>query len=239
MRLRRPLLALPAALACIAGLLACGGAPKRGTDTSGPSPVSAAKRHSAARTASSPSRELGYLNDGDAERNHDRDGDDRTVDHEDHDSDSQEEFEEANGNGRYHDEDDAETLAWGTPGPPGDARAVAHVVERYYRAAAARDGRAACAVLVPSLARSVAETYGGGHGAAYLRAGKSCPAVLSLLFAHLRRQLATKVSVTGVRLSDGKALAFVGSTSMPASSLMLSQETGAWMVDALIAAALP
>jgi hypothetical protein len=111
-------------------------------------------------------------------------------------------------------------------------------VERYYAVAAAGDGAAGCSLLTSIEARSAPENYGRPPGPSYLRGGKTCPAVLSLLFKHLHRQLAAGIRMTGVRVEHNRAVALFSLTGMPFAYTFLRREGGSWKLATLFASAM-
>ncbi len=173
------------------------------------------------------------LSDGDSDNPSDIDGDSHDGS-EDRDNDARTPAAYA-----YHDRDDGEALAVGQAAAPLERRTIASVVERYYRSAASMDGAAACALLEPSVARSLPNDYGKGAGPAYLRGARSCAVVLTAVSRRLRAELAAPVSVTNVRVSRRGARAFVGSATMPAGELGLSRSGDRWWVAQMIADPLP
>jgi hypothetical protein len=165
----------------------------------------------------------------------DGDNDDSKPTDQDNDSDS---------NGRsYFDADDAQFRRYGHAANRHDRRAIATLVERYYDAAAARDGVSGCALMAAPLAGSLAQTLAGPAGPPYTRgAGSACPAVLKAAFVHYHRQLAAHLptlSVSDVRVegSDGNVvLAFRG---LPGRFIGVARERGAWKIDAVVDLELP
>jgi hypothetical protein len=85
-------------------------------------------------------------------------------------------------------DDDQLVLGFGHVASAGEARPIVALVKRYYAAAAAEDGRAACRMLAPFVAESVAENQGQSPR---LRGG-TCPVVMSKVFAVQHRELAAK-----------------------------------------------
>jgi hypothetical protein len=183
---------------------------------------------------------LPYLNDGDAEKKNDHDTDNASANHEDGDSDSVEEYEGTYDNNRYHDGDDSGILGWGHAVSAAEEREIAATVKRYYAAAAAEDGARACPMIVSILAGSVREDYGhGSAGPPYLRSGRTCPATMTLLFRHFHRSLKSPVAVTGARTSGEETRALLGSRTLPASTIAVRRERGAWKIAKLLGAPLP
>jgi hypothetical protein len=180
----------------------------------------------------SPARATGpYLNDGDHDRIGDEDGDNNG----DTDNDAPWDYKhERNDNGDYHDRDDGATLSLGHAADAATRRAITALVKRYYAAAAVEDGRRACSMLPPELAKAVPLDWGGSNGPEYLRGQKTCQAVMVLLFKHSHDQLSAPVTVTGVQLNGNSAYAFVGSATMPAGYLIVQRQHGAWAIVALL-----
>lgn len=125
--------------------------------------------------------------------------------------------------------------AYGRAASPQDRRAVSELVRRYYAAARAHNGAAACAMLDSNLAKSVPEDYGHMSNLPYMHGG-TCAAVMSKLFAHLgatSAQLAMPV-VTGVRLYRGHGFAELRSKEAPRGELFVVRQGDAWKVGVLI-----
>lgn len=140
----------------------------------------------------------------------------------------------------YYDRDDASTRTYGHAAGTADRRAITALVGRYYAAAAAGDGATACSLIYSTFARAIPEDYGhNSAGPAYLRAAKTCPAIMSLLFKHFHGQLAGAFRVTGVRVGDARAFALTGSATGPASLVEVRREQGAWKIDTLLGNPLP
>jgi hypothetical protein len=145
----------------------------------------------------------------------------------------------------YRDSDDEPVLAYGHPATPAEAHLIGALVKRYYMAAAAGDGEGACALTSPGLRAAVPDHYEEELGS-NMPAGRpvprdahSCAAVLSALFERLHAELSASVAVTGVRVSGTYGYAFVGSPTLPASSIMVAREGGSWMVDSLLGQPVP
>jgi hypothetical protein len=139
----------------------------------------------------------------------------------------------------FPDRDDKGTFAYGHPPSATAGRAIADVVKRYYAAASVDDGAAACSLLLPSLAGSVPGGYGQGAGPSYLSGGKTCQAVLSMLFRHFHGELAEAIEVVEVRVKGDLAQAVLSSRTMRASSIFLTRRGGSWKIVALLGQPLP
>lgn len=232
---------MPSILAASLMLCACGSTSK---PPAREAPIKAVVRSAAAggeanprsetdRQAGVPARKGAYLNDGDKEPRTDEDSDDRNGNKVDEDRDGREDHEPTQ-NHSYHDSDDEPTLAFGHSAGSADRQAAARLIKRYYAVAANGDGKAACALMSRSFAASVPEDYGRPPAPPYLR-GTTCEAVMSLLFAHIRHELQTAFVMTGLRVKGSQGVALLGSkTVMPASSIAIRREGGAWKIDALI-----
>ncbi|MGA9285480.1 MAG: hypothetical protein WBV85_08555 [Solirubrobacteraceae bacterium] len=176
--------------------------------------------------------------DGDADNPNDVDGngdsDAASVGGPDHDSDSP-----TRAGYKFPDSDDKATFAFGHSPSTSDRRAIVGVVRRYYAAAAAGDGAEACTLLVPSFAGSVVEDYGGASGPSYLQGGKTCQAVLAMLFRHFHGELAEAITMVEVRVEAGAAQVVISSRTMPASRVLLARQGNSWKVSELLGQPLP
>lgn len=123
---------------------------------------------------------------------------------------------------------------FGHRGSAGDQRAVGTLVRRYFAAAAAGDGAAACPLLAPSFAKTVVSVYGQ---ISTLR-GDTCAAITSKLFKLDRRNLTVSdktlyLTTLLARGSRGVAiLAF--SRSSQGRQIAVRRERGKWRIDALL-----
>jgi hypothetical protein len=125
-------------------------------------------------------------------------------------------------------------LAYGQPADAIDQHAVARTIKRYYAAAARRNTRAACALLLPSLAVQLAHEYGHTR---YLHGG-SCAAVESHLFARLHAELLgdrDTLEVLRARVHTDVAVALLAwSETSREGQIALRREHGAWRLAGLI-----
>lgn len=140
----------------------------------------------------------------------------------------------------FFDSDDAAFRAAGQPARASERRAVETLVERYYQAARASDGRSACAMLFTIYADAVPEDF--GRGSPTFSRGKSCATVMTKLFRHAQPQLSTLFQlgrVVEVRVEGNQGRAIIGGTSMPASYVALHRERGAWRIDDLFPRRMP
>lgn len=221
----RALLAL-LAVALVSNGLGCGGS----SSTGRPSTDSTAASHpiSAGKTGTH------YLNDGDHEPINDEDQDNNTADT---DNDYREDHLKTENNS-YHDEDDSYIVNYGHPANPADRQAITTLVRRYYAAAVADDGAAACSMLTPTFVKAIPGDYGRYPGPPYLR-GKTCATVMTKMMRHSQAQASNDFAVTAVRSHENVAYALIGSTVLPASFLQLERVGGSWRVSSLLGSALP
>jgi hypothetical protein len=154
----------------------------------------------------------------------------------DNDADGDNDKTENRGKG-YYDTDDVSMATFGRAAGSRDARALREMAARYIGAERAADGRAACAMLVPAVASSLVETYGSSRSG-FLRGSKSCQAVMSRLFGHIRRRFSTPTKIVAVRVAGDRAVVLIGSKLMPASYFSLRRERGGWRLTEIQAATL-
>jgi hypothetical protein len=179
-----------------------------------------------------------YLNDGDNDPHNDNDYDDLYGKKTDEDSDEPEDRMNPE-NGNYHDKDDGDIVDYGHVADASEEQAVTALVKRYYAVAVAGDGAKACGMIAPAFAKAIPEDYGQAPGPSYLRGGKTCQAVMSLLFKHVHRELTGAIKVTGVRVAGSQAYAFLGSSTMFASYIVARRRHGVWTIDGLLGGPLP
>jgi hypothetical protein len=139
----------------------------------------------------------------------------------------------------YPDTDDKETLAYGKVPSSAERTEIANVVTRYYAAAAKADGAAACALIVPSLTKSIPRDYGSGAGPSYLRGGKTCAAVLTKLFKHDAGELAEPPTLVSMRVKGAAGQVVLGSRILAASLLDVSRQGHTWRIQGLLGSPLP
>jgi hypothetical protein len=146
-----------------------------------------------------------------------------------------------NKTGSYYDRDDSSVRAFGRPAGAADRRAITALVERYFAAAATDDGHVACSLLYSKLARIIPESYGKPPGPAYLR-GKTCPEVMTKLFARNHEQLSTYIAslqVASVRLDHNSGLAVLRFAALPGRQVEVEREHKKWKIYALLDRELP
>jgi hypothetical protein len=210
-------------------LTACGGVSHR--VTSGASVTT-----TAVTVPPSPSVTGDY--DGDDEkgkRSHSEGDNDDSTTPKDGDNDSD------NSTHSYFDSDDASVRSFGRAASEADGKTIATLVRRYFRAADAADGAKACAMIVPTFAKSVPETLGRPPGPPFAR-GATCGAVMSKVFAHYRRQLAAHapaLRVSSVRVRGNEGVAVLAFKHLPGRQLHVARAGGVWMIDGLLDIELP
>jgi hypothetical protein len=219
-------------------VLSCGGTNEKGSvrvrQASG---TSKHGEEAPVRNISHPAFGPRYLNDGDKDPTNDEDSDDIGGKKVDEDNDLREDHLPAQ-NQSYHDGDD-DLVRFGKPASAADRRAITSVFKRYQAAAVAEDGITACHLLYSSFAEAIPEDYGQPPGPSYLRGGKTCQAIMTMLFRHSHDELTSAFDVTGVRVVRNQGVALLGSKKAPASYLDMRRERGLWKVGALIAISLP
>jgi hypothetical protein len=125
--------------------------------------------------------------------------------------------------------------AYGHEASAADRRAITALVERYYAAAAAGDGKTGCRLIYSSIAGAVPEDYGKPPGPAYSR-GKTCPVVLAKVFGHIHGEAAglAVTAVTGVRVYRDRGFAELRSSVTPNGEIFVEREHGSWKIGALM-----
>jgi hypothetical protein len=137
--------------------------------------------------------------------------------------------------------DDGLVMDYGAPADPADRRAIASLVQRYYAAAAAGDGREGCSLLESAVAETVPEEY--GHTPGHLIRGKTCAAVLTKLFEQFHGRLAAnrgKMGLIRVRVEADKGLAVLHlATTAEPRKITLRRERGKWRLVDLFDSGMP
>jgi hypothetical protein len=123
-----------------------------------------------------------------------------------------------------------------------EARIAAELVQRYYAAAAAGDGPAACSLIYSVFAESIPEDYDQLSGTP-AGAANSCAVVMSNFFEHRRRELRAaqatlKVAAVRVRGHHASVLLSFGGNA-PKYYLGLHWERGTWKIGGLLATEQP
>jgi hypothetical protein len=136
--------------------------------------------------------------------------------------------------------DDLGNRGYGREATPAERRALTVVVSRYYAAASAGDGAAACAQIYSKLANSsnleqaLPEDQRAAPGSAVFR-GKDCAQVESLLFEVDHQQLvgqAATLQVIRARVEGASGLVLLGFRSTGEREIPLQREGGVWKIDA-------
>lgn len=133
--------------------------------------------------------------------------------------------------GSRYDSDDNQVLDFGREAGGVEARRMAALVKRYYRAAAAADGAQACAMLYAPIAETVVEDFADTP----LR-GRTCRAVVSALFGSHRRELARKLAslrILRMRVAGAQGIVLMRFGGEDVRELLLHREDGAWRVRSL------
>lgn len=128
-------------------------------------------------------------------------------------------------------------LYFGHAASPADYQAVTTLVKRYYGAATIKDGVTACSLILSTVEKAVPEDYGEAPGPAYLRGGRTCPAVMTRLFEHFHRRLVhdeATLEVTRVRLATRGGYAVLRFGAPPEREITVVREGGVWKVSSLL-----
>jgi hypothetical protein len=161
-----------------------------------------------------------------------------TVPNGDGDGDQDNDSVDGTGNG-YYERDDAPVRGYGHAANAAQQRALAAVVEHYFRYGADEDGAAACSLLLPSLADSAVEDYGHGVGPPYLASAKSCSEIVVGMLRHAIGEVTGTIYVPAVRVGGERAYVLLGSTSAPARYAILERKRGGWKLSELLPQPLP
>jgi hypothetical protein len=133
--------------------------------------------------------------------------------------------------------DDHEVVEYGHAAGAADKQVVTAFARRYVKAAAAEDGATACSMIIPSLVKLIPKSYGRPADSSYM-IGNTCAEVMSKLFKHLHRELATEAAglrVTGVRVRGNRAYALMAFTTTPEPRyLVVERVGGVWKTNELI-----
>lgn len=142
----------------------------------------------------------------------------------------------------YDDKHHRELVDFGHAASAAERHTITTLIKRYYTAAAAGDGAAACSMLYRSFARAVPEDYGTSPpGPSYIQA-KTCSGALTKLFAHFHGQIAAEfpiLKVTHVRLRERNGLVLLSFQKLPERQISVIREGHTWRLDALLDSELP
>jgi hypothetical protein len=130
-------------------------------------------------------------------------------------------------------QDDDHIAIYGHEAAGSQRQEILRLVTRYYKAAAADDGRAACKMIHRQLASSVVEDYGQTPR----NRGKTCAEVMNKIFRHVEGQppsVLARTRVTGIRIRRKEGFAQLTSSSMRAGEIALVKDGMAWKVAVLI-----
>jgi hypothetical protein len=135
------------------------------------------------------------------------------------------------------DRDDGEFRYYGRAAGANVRRAVTRLVARYYAAAAANDGAAACALVDAELADAFAAQRDARFPGSPAPAAGGCAAALAARFRHILGRSAAdmaSVRVIGVRVAGDRGLALLRLRSSQVRYIPVGSERGAWKIEALI-----
>jgi hypothetical protein len=234
----KSLIVLPACVLAGMSANACGSASPRASSASQTSSSASTANVSTASANGWLARqhEYGEYDEDDSPTGtHRADGDNDDAKPTDRDGDSD------NSSGSYYDSDDKSVRAFGQAANASDRRAIATLIRSYYTAAAAADGAKACSLIYSSLAKTLPEDLAGA-GPAYLHGTKTCPKIMSKLFAQNHRQFVAydaKLQIAGVRLKGDSGLVVLGFKSLPGRQIELQRDRGKWKIYAVVDRELP
>lgn len=132
----------------------------------------------------------------------------------------------------YYDVDDHETLHYGRAATRAERAEVKSLIDRYYAAAVAGDGKTGCSLSYSLYAEGIPENYGNQPGLA----GNTCPAVMSKLFAREHAQLVAErkiLRLTGVRADGDRGYALLGEGGNTQRFFYIHRDSGVWRMEAL------
>jgi len=135
------------------------------------------------------------------------------------------------------DKNNDSVVDYGHAASPSEQRAITALVKRYYAAAVAENGAAACSMLYSTLEEAVPEDYGQSPPSQPYMRGKTCPAVVTLLFKHFHPQLALeapKLRVARVRLVEHHGLAILHFGALPERQISVAREGHIWRIQMLL-----
>lgn len=141
-----------------------------------------------------------------------------------------------NDDGQPVDNDRQTVRTYGHEAPAGERLVVASLLERYFKAAAAHDGAAACRLIDPGIAKSAPRSY-GQLGPPYLHGARTCAAVMSRLFEHYQHQLDAKrhgLKIPSLRVEGEEGVAMLDFPGMPERDIALDRRGGSWHLAKLL-----
>jgi hypothetical protein len=135
------------------------------------------------------------------------------------------------------------TLDYGHAANTTEKREIGALIKRYYAAALTENGAAACPMLYVTIEEAVPEDHGyESAGPAYLSQGKTCPAVMTLLFKHFHNQLKAEVpllKVARVRIDQHRGLVILSFGKLPERQIRVLREAHTWKLEDLLDEELP
>jgi hypothetical protein len=138
--------------------------------------------------------------------------------------------------------DDREIEVYGHPAGRADRLSVTAFARRYLAAASNEDGATACSMLLPNLAKSLVQHFGGPSAPNYLY-GRTCAEILAKLFKHKHKQLVDEdfaFTVTAVRVAGDKAYGLMAFARYPERRYFDLERVGrAWKLNGLLDADYP
>jgi hypothetical protein len=134
------------------------------------------------------------------------------------------------------DYNNGEVRGYGHAPTAAELAAITALIKRYYAIARAGEGAKACPMIDSGLAAAVPLDY-GEFGPSYLHGGKTCAAVMSLLFKHDHKQLVAEVphlQLLAVRVDGNHGMVLLGFGNLPERQITEVREGGVWKVAVLL-----
>jgi hypothetical protein len=133
-------------------------------------------------------------------------------------------------------------LDYGHAASVSEQQAIAKLLKHYYAAATAENGAVACTMIYSTLAESVAEDYGHTPPGPIYSHGRTCPEVMTRMFAHFHPQLTLelpKLRVAHVRLVEHHGLAILSFGTLPERQISVAREGKTWKVETVLDSEIP
>lgn len=224
----RPVCALIVGFALCLALLACGGSDKRAPARTASTPALVVSSAENTTRAVAPSKHVRFASglprsDGDADNPRDSDGNPDPDYHIDADEDT---FTRASYG--YPDGDEQWNFDYGKAATPAQARLIGGLLTRYYQAARAGDRSTGCALLLPSVARTVTPSLEEGSKR---RPGETCDNAMTGIFEQLAYTFSGAIAITHVRVDGWRAEVVYGSPTMFASYIFFRRYGRTWKLE--------
>jgi hypothetical protein len=134
--------------------------------------------------------------------------------------------------------DDEPVIDFGKAASPGDTRAIATLVKRFYAATSAANGSAICSLIYNVVAESIVEDYENSPEAK----GRTCAEIMGKVFAKQHHQIArdrSKLRVTRVRVEGDKGIVIVYLGKHPEPYFLVHRQGAEWKMQRMFITTLP